>query len=164
MTDGLGVKPVDLEAKKGDALIWTSNLLHGGRPILSEGSTRWSQVTHYFFEDCVYFQPIYSDGLTGAIKLLDIVDLNTLEAVPQRYGNLTAITATLPDGRSRLGLIDEQGGEVAGDVAVLRRLKLDLAQVTTERDKLKQSASFRVGHALITPLHWVRSRLSRRSS
>ncbi len=157
--DRLGIKPVDLDAKRGDALIWTSSLLHGGRPIIREGSTRWSQVTHYFFDDCIYFQPIYSDPMTGAIKLLDIIDLNTLEAVPQRYGDLTTITTTLPDGRSRLGLIDNQGNEVGGDVSMLSQLKLNLAQVTAERDALRQSASFRVGHALIAPLHWVRGRL-----
>lgn len=157
--DRLGVKPLDLDAKKGDALIWTSSLLHGGRPIIREGSTRWSQVTHYFFEDCIYFQPIYSDLMTGAIKLLDIVDMNTLESVPQRYGDLAAITTTLPDGRSRLGLIDDQGNEIAGDVATLRRLELDLTQVTAERDELRQSTSFRVGHSLIAPLYWIRDRL-----
>ena len=100
--DRLGVQPVDLEAKKGDALVWASGLLHGGRPIINEGSTRWSQVTHYFFEDCIYFQPIYSDLMTGAIKLLDIIDMNTLEPVPQRYGELTAEAINLPDGRRRL--------------------------------------------------------------
>jgi hypothetical protein len=57
------------------------------------------------------------------------------------------------------GLIDDQGNEIAGDVATLRRLKLDLTQVTAERDELRQSTSFRVGHSLIAPLYWIRDRL-----
>jgi hypothetical protein len=155
----LGVEPVDLDAKKGDALIWTSSLLHGGRPIISEGSTRWSQVTHYFFEDCIYFQPIYSDFITGEIKLLDIVDINTLEPVAQRYGNLTAVTTRLPDGRSRLGIVDDEGNEVAGDVATQQRMEQDLAQVTADRDALRLSTSFQIGNTLVAPLHWIRGRL-----
>ena len=35
------------KAKKGDALIWTANLLHGGAPQLNLDKTRWSQVTQY---------------------------------------------------------------------------------------------------------------------
>jgi len=44
--------------KKGQAVIWAANLLHGGDPIIDEGRTRLSQVTHYFFEDCLYTTPL----------------------------------------------------------------------------------------------------------
>lgn len=54
-------------AKAGDALIWTANLLHGGEPILREGATRWSQVTHYYFADCDYYTPMHSDMISGVI-------------------------------------------------------------------------------------------------
>ncbi|RYX82322.1 phytanoyl-CoA dioxygenase, partial [bacterium] len=30
-------------AKKGDVLIWSSNIIHGGSPVTKAGSTRWSQ-------------------------------------------------------------------------------------------------------------------------
>lgn len=43
--------------KRGEALIWTANLFHGGDPIKDLTRTRLSQVTHYFFDDCVYFTP-----------------------------------------------------------------------------------------------------------
>ncbi|HXU44637.1 MAG TPA: phytanoyl-CoA dioxygenase family protein, partial [Thermoanaerobaculia bacterium] len=35
--------------KRGDALIWASNIVHGGTPRRDPERTRWSQVTHYFF-------------------------------------------------------------------------------------------------------------------
>jgi hypothetical protein len=157
----LGVQPVELTAKKGDALVWTSNLLHGGRPILREGSTRWSQVTHYFFEDCIYFQPIYSNYLTGEIKLMDIVDLNTLEPVEHRYGSLKVITTELPNGRKRFGLVDDAGREVVGDVTRIHQLESQLAAVTAERDALRGSTSFRLGHAVVGPLDRIRNRIGR---
>jgi hypothetical protein len=157
----LGVEPVDLMARKGDVLIWTSNLLHGGRPIVREGSTRWSQVTHYFFEDCLYFQPIYSNYLTGEIKLMDIVDLNTLEPVAHRYGGLEVITTELPNGRKRLGIVDAAGHEVIGDIHRILKLEADLAAVTAERDALRQSTTFRVGQAVVGPIGRVRQLLKR---
>ena len=49
--------------RKGEALIWSSNLLHGGSPQRDPSLTRWSQVTHYFFEGCRYWKPLDSrDG------------------------------------------------------------------------------------------------------
>ena len=46
---------------KGQALIWSSNLLHGGAPHRDKSRTRNSQVTHYFFEGCEYWQPMHSN-------------------------------------------------------------------------------------------------------
>lgn len=46
--------------KRGQALIWHANLLHGGTPVSDRASTRWSQVTHYFFADCLYTTPLQS--------------------------------------------------------------------------------------------------------
>jgi hypothetical protein len=62
-------------AKAGDALIWTANLLHGGEPILRAGSTRWSQVTHYYFEGCRYYTPMHSDLIEGQIAHRDPVNI-----------------------------------------------------------------------------------------
>jgi ectoine hydroxylase-related dioxygenase (phytanoyl-CoA dioxygenase family) len=47
--------------RKGEALIWSSNLLHGGSPHNDRKLTRWSQVTHYFFEGARYWRPLDSD-------------------------------------------------------------------------------------------------------
>ncbi len=48
--------------RKGQALIWASNLLHCGSVHRDKGRTRHSQVTHYFFEGCQYYSPLSSYG------------------------------------------------------------------------------------------------------
>ena len=56
-------------ARKGQALIWCANLLHGGSAQTNLRQTRWSQVTHYYFDDCLYYTPAYSDEVLGALDL-----------------------------------------------------------------------------------------------
>lgn len=69
-----------LNIKKGYALIWASNLLHGGMPIKDESRTRFSQATHYYFEGCRhYYSPMFSDSQIGKfseknIKEKDIIN------------------------------------------------------------------------------------------
>ncbi len=46
--------------KKGEAIIWHANLLHGGAPRKDLTRTRHSQVTHYYFEGCDYYTPLGS--------------------------------------------------------------------------------------------------------
>lgn len=46
--------------KKGQAFIWSANLLHGGSLQRNRSLTRLSQVTHYFFEGSRYYTPILS--------------------------------------------------------------------------------------------------------
>lgn len=62
-------------AKKGQALIWCANLLHGGSPQRDPRLTRWSQVTHYYFEDCLYYTPAYSDEALGHLDLRELRDI-----------------------------------------------------------------------------------------
>lgn len=45
---------------KGYAIIWASNLLHGGSEVKDKQATRHSQVTHYFFESEYYWTPLLS--------------------------------------------------------------------------------------------------------
>jgi len=55
-------EPYDKEygvIKKGQAVIWAANVLHGGDPIVDASRTRLSQVTHYYFDDCFYMTPLY---------------------------------------------------------------------------------------------------------
>ncbi len=54
-------------AKKGDALIWSSNIIHGGSEVKDPNSTRFSQVTHYYFKDCVYYTPMLSNSVTNEL-------------------------------------------------------------------------------------------------
>lgn len=99
-----GRTAVPFLARKGDALIWSSNVVHGGSPIRRSGSTRWSQVTHYLFDDCIYYQPHSSIVPLGELKLLDVIDLNTLEPVAQRFNGMPVVVAPLPNGRSKLSI------------------------------------------------------------
>ncbi|MGJ8688470.1 MAG: phytanoyl-CoA dioxygenase family protein [Gammaproteobacteria bacterium] len=63
-----GIEKKTLCIEKGDMLIWSANLLHGGDPILKHDSTRFSQVTHYYFEGCKYYTPLTSDLMNGKIE------------------------------------------------------------------------------------------------
>ncbi|MEO1252321.1 MAG: phytanoyl-CoA dioxygenase family protein [Pseudomonadota bacterium] len=44
--------------RRGEAILWSANLLHGGEPIREAGRTRLSQVNHYYFDGCAYFTPL----------------------------------------------------------------------------------------------------------
>lgn len=57
----------ELHINKGDALVWSANLLHGGKEITGKGRTRWSQVTHVYFDDCIYYTPMWSDESCGKL-------------------------------------------------------------------------------------------------
>jgi hypothetical protein len=72
-------------ARKGQALIWTANLLHGGSARTDPALTRWSQVTHYYFEDCAYYTPALSDEPLGRLALRNITDASTGRPVANMY-------------------------------------------------------------------------------
>lgn len=74
-------------AKRGQALIWVYNLLHGGSHQANMNRTRWSQVTHYYFEDCDYYTPVSSKYRDGKVAYRDTVaDLrnDTLKSSPPK--------------------------------------------------------------------------------
>ena len=66
-----GLKKEVFFPRKGDCLIWSSNLLHGGEAILDNSLTRLSQVTHYFFENCTYTCPLHSNPKKSKIIYKD---------------------------------------------------------------------------------------------
>jgi hypothetical protein len=73
-------------AKKGDALIWSSNIIHGGSKVEKPGSSRWSQVTHYYFKDCIYYTPMLSNMVTNELFLRNnLVNMRNGKVVPQLY-------------------------------------------------------------------------------
>jgi hypothetical protein len=78
----LNLKPMQFHAKKGQALIWAANLLHGGAAQNDLNRTRYSQVTHYFFEGCCYYTPLHSVPLLGPINYRDIVDISAGQKMP----------------------------------------------------------------------------------
>lgn len=56
------LKPELGTVRKGEAIIWHANLLHGGHPHEDTSRSRHSQVTHYFFENCRYYTPLFHDA------------------------------------------------------------------------------------------------------
>ena len=80
-----GIAPMRFHARRGQALIWTANLLHGGDVQHDPALTRWSQVTHYYFDDCAYYTPMHSDPFFGKIAFRKITDAMTRRRVPNRY-------------------------------------------------------------------------------
>ena len=83
-----GLKRIEVSLKKGQALIWSANLLHGGSPILDRSRTRHSQVTHYYFANCAYYTPALSDALIGRAYGRKIMDIRTTQEVPQWYAGV----------------------------------------------------------------------------
>lgn len=72
-----GVEKQYFHAKKGQCLIWSSNLVHGGGRHINTKRTRWSQVTHYYFDECAYYTPLLSSPHTGIYYWRNIKDLIT---------------------------------------------------------------------------------------
>ena len=82
LVEALDLKPLHFHAKRGQALIWAANLLHGGAAQTDLKRTRYSQVTHYFFENCCYYTPSTSVPFLGPVDFRDIVDILTGKHVP----------------------------------------------------------------------------------
>lgn len=60
------VEPHVLNIKKGQAVIWASNTLHGSIKIVDNSRTRYAQAIHYFFEGCEkYYHPMFSKTRLG---------------------------------------------------------------------------------------------------
>lgn len=73
------IKPRTIRLKPGEALIWAANLLHGGKKIIDQSRTRFSQVIHYHFEKCDFiYNPGFSDISKGqyALRNLDKLKIN----------------------------------------------------------------------------------------
>ncbi|HYI10305.1 MAG TPA: phytanoyl-CoA dioxygenase family protein [Thermoanaerobaculia bacterium] len=79
---------VELKLERGQALIWSANLFHGGSPIVDNGRTRLSQVTHFYFSGCMYYTPLFSDVGLGKIVTRNVHDIRTRRPVPQFYNGV----------------------------------------------------------------------------
>lgn len=60
LAEDSGLKRERVFVEKGQAIIWHSNLIHGGSKINNPNASRFSQVTHYFRAGSAYFSPIIS--------------------------------------------------------------------------------------------------------
>lgn len=177
-----GLERRELTAPKGSVLVWAAGLVHGGVPVRRPGATRWSQVTHCYFEDCLYYVPIYSNRVTGDLYLKKITDLATGRPVRQVYRGLD-LPEIPADGVYKLMLDRERppgAADAERDVVRLvsnrhvkhlldenRQLKeVDLANLRLAQNNLEAairgieaSASFRLGRALTAPARWLKRRL-----
>jgi ectoine hydroxylase-related dioxygenase (phytanoyl-CoA dioxygenase family) len=84
-----GLRKESLLAKRGTGLIWSSNIVHGGSAIARAGATRYSQVTHYYFDD--------------------ITDIRTGNKVRQTYNGRPFSAIPLAGGRKFVALGGEPG-------------------------------------------------------
>lgn len=72
--------------KRGQALIWSANIFHGGSKVLDRNRTRLSQVTHYYFPGCIYYTPLLSSPQRQLWRLRQVKDIRTQELVPTYEG------------------------------------------------------------------------------
>ncbi|MBI5089195.1 MAG: phytanoyl-CoA dioxygenase family protein [Actinobacteria bacterium] len=161
-----GLERVEFHAQAGDVLIWSSNLVHGGMPIAEAGRTRWSQVTHYFFEGCVYVTPLYSDPELGEWYVRhDLVDITTGRPAPQSYNGQAIHFEDLGNMRSRIHrgpMSAPHAAELRAELDALRhelgvaRARADHA--AAELAALRSSRALRTGNALLAPARWLRNR------
>jgi hypothetical protein len=105
LTEQHGAPKQTFLAKKGQALIWAANLLHGGSRQINRQQTRWSQVTHYFFGGCAWYSPLFSDPFYGQIHFRHMMNIQTGQIMQPSYaGNpvpeafIAATKSTQPDG------------------------------------------------------------------
>ena len=105
MIERKGLEPAYGTLRKGQALIWSANLLHGGLPQHDPSRTRHSQVTHYFFEGCRYYTPMTSSE--GRVEWRDPAWVSD-EAARDRSGTYDAgriratVTGLVPEGATVL--------------------------------------------------------------
>lgn len=83
--EALGLQKHTLTIKKGQAMIWAANLLHGGEKINTPGATRLTQVSHYYFEDCIYYIPRLSDIAINRLYLNDLTNIKTGKKIVNKY-------------------------------------------------------------------------------
>lgn len=79
LVENAGLEPSIVTLKKGQAVIWCANLLHGGSRQLNPYRSRHSQVTHYYFENCSYYVPVNSDIFLGKVYFHNVRDVVTGE-------------------------------------------------------------------------------------
>ena len=122
---GLEKETVALE--RGQALIWAANLMQGGEPITEPGSTRRSQVTHFYFENSRYYTPLYSDPPLGHYSWRRVVDISTGRVQPHFYAGRPVRLPLRTSARYR---IEQRLRRSAGGRRRLRALRRRLGRGT----------------------------------
>ncbi len=90
-----GLERRQFQPKRGQAVIWCSTLVHGGAAHRDLARTRWSQVTHYFFEGCAYTKPISNDVFARQMVDIKCVNIATGKRERSRLARATPLRARL---------------------------------------------------------------------
>lgn len=116
-----GLSRTDLAIKRGSALIWSANLLHGGSPRADHALTRKSQVSHYIFEGALPVTPMLSRPGVNEYLVRDVIDIRT--------NTVRRATALRPDlrltamGHNLYHVSNEPHSLLAASVNIARRLR-----------------------------------------
>lgn len=87
---------IQVPIQRGQTILWDSNLIHAGSKILDNTRTRYSQVTHYYFEDCMYYAPLFSDIPLASIYYWNVENICTQQEMPHTYkGNIVPLKNTI---------------------------------------------------------------------
>jgi len=116
--------------KKGRALVWSANLLHGGSRQKNPEITRWSQVTHYFFDSCAYFTPMLSNTYLGQLAVRELTDISTGKPIRNIY-----VDRLLADVRNM------RDGWTATDSGILNEISSALRSMFTRRPGSHQTSN-----------------------
>lgn len=81
----------ELSIKKGSYLIWASNLLHGGSKREDLSLSRWSQVTHYLFEDVIPMTPMLSNPSKNEWQIRNPINILTGKPMNRSYNGKNVI-------------------------------------------------------------------------
>ena len=83
LIENSGVDPYIVKLKKGQALIWAANMLHGGsnvEGVADLNKTRLTQAIHYFFGGCEqYYHPMFSEKTTAKYATKWCNDTNNIK-------------------------------------------------------------------------------------
>ena len=118
---------------------WAADLVHGGAAVDRPGSTRWSQVTHFFGEGCVYVTPQRSRRDLGRYAVRDpLMNVATGRPEPQPPAGWAFVrtpdrlTQVVPEGSSGPATVPALAASTA--LGLLRRAKWHAAAL---RDRVR---------------------------
>ena len=94
-------RPSQAHLNKGQALIWSHNIFHGGSKVIDRSRTRLSQVTHFYFPGCIYYTPMLSEPLQNKWMLRKVADIRTSKRVPD-YQGVNPLVSVAAGGYRRL--------------------------------------------------------------
>ena len=128
-----------LPVAQGTAVVWAADLVHGGAAVDRPGSTRWSQVTHFFGEGCVYVTPQRSLRDVGRYAVRDpLMNVATGRPEPQPPAGWAFVrtpdrlTQVVPEGSSGPATVPARAASTA--LGLRRRAKWQAAALR-DRDR-----------------------------